>query len=105
MRIDNKSYKTIWFNEDSSVGIIDQTKLPHSLDIISLHKLEDIITAIKTMQVRGAPLIGGAAEFGIVLAMKDDPSDKNLIEYSKRLIATRPTAVNLKSSVTLKFKV
>ena len=58
MKINNKTYKTIWFNEDNSVGIIDQTKLPHSLDIISLHNLEEIITAIKTMQVRGAPLIG-----------------------------------------------
>ena len=101
MRIDDKSYKTIWFNEDNSVGIIDQTKLPHSLNIISLYNLEEIITAINTMQVRGAPLIGGAAAYGIVLAMKDDPSDKNLIESSKRLIATRPTAINLKSSISI----
>ena len=101
MKINNKTYKTIWFNEDNSVGIIDQTKLPHSLDIISLHNLEEIITAIKTMQVRGAPLIGGAAAFGIVLAMKNDSSDQNLIEASQRLIASRPTAVNLKSSVII----
>jgi len=101
MKINNKSYKTIWFNTNSSVGIIDQTKLPHSLDIVSLHNLEEIITAIKTMMVRGAPLIGGAAAFGIVLAMKDDPSDQNLLDASKKLISSRPTAVNLKSSIII----
>ena len=104
MKINNKNYKTIWFNKDNSVGIIDQTKLPHSLDIISLHSLEEIINAISTMQVRGAPLIGGAAAFGIVLAMKDNPSDQNLINASKRLIASRPTAVNLKSSIDIMNK-
>ena len=64
MKINNKNYKTIWFNEkDISVGIIDQTKLPHSLEIVSLKNLSDVIHAINIMQVRGAPLIGGAAAY------------------------------------------
>jgi methylthioribose-1-phosphate isomerase len=100
MKINNKNYKTIWFNEkDISVGIIDQTKLPHSLEIVSLKNLSDVIHAINIMQVRGAPLIGGAAAYGIFLAMKDNPSDDNLALASKKLIESRPTAVNLKSSV------
>ncbi len=87
MKINDKNYKTIWFNEtDNSVEIIDQTKLPHSLNIISLKNLTDVVIAIKTMQVRGAPLIGGAAAYGIVLAMKEDPTDDNLNNASKRLI-------------------
>ena len=102
MKINNKSYKTIWFNEtDKSVEIIDQTKLPHSLNIISLKNLTDVVIAIKTMQVRGAPLIGGAAAYGIVLAMKEDSTDDNLANASKRLVESRPTAVNLKSSIML----
>ena len=102
MKINDKSYKTIWFNEkDKFVEIIDQTKLPHSLNIISLKNLTDVIIAIKTMQVRGAPLIGGAAAYGIVLAMKEDPTDDNLINASKKLIESRPTAVNLKSSIVI----
>jgi methylthioribose-1-phosphate isomerase len=102
MKINDKSYKTIWFNEtDKSVEIIDQTKLPHSLNIISLKNLTDVIIAIKTMQVRGAPLIGGAAAYGIVLAMKEDPTDDNLTNASKKLIESRPTAVNLKSSIVI----
>ena len=69
-----------WVNEtDKSVEIIDQTKLPHSLDIISLKNLTDVVIAIKIMQVRGAPLIGGTAAYGIVLAMKEDPTNDNLI--------------------------
>ena len=87
MKINNKNYKTIWFNEkDISVGIIDQTKLPHSLEIISLKIFSDVIQAIKIMQVRGAPLIGGAAAYGIFLAMKDNPSDDNLALSSKIFI-------------------
>ena len=102
MKINDKSYKTIWFNErNKSVEIIDQTKLPHSLNIISLKNLTDVIIAIKTMQVRGAPLIGGAAAYGIVLAMKEDPTDDNLTNASKKLIESRPTAVNLKSSIVI----
>jgi methylthioribose-1-phosphate isomerase len=102
MKINDKSYKTIWFNErNKSVEIIDQTKLPHSLNIISLKNLTDVIIAIKTMQVRGAPLIGGAAAYGIVLAMKEDPTDDNLANASKKLIESRPTAVNLKSSIVI----
>ena len=81
MKINNKNYKTIWFNEkEKFVEIIDQTKLPHSLNIIPLKTLADVIIAIKTMQVRGAPLIGGTAAYGLVMAMKEDPTNDNLIK-------------------------
>ena len=102
MKINNKNYKTIWFNEkEKFVEIIDQTKLPHSLNIIPLKTLTDVIIAIKTMQVRGAPLIGGTAAYGLVMAMKEDPTDANLYAASQGLLASRPTAVNLKSSVII----
>ena len=90
MKINNKNYKTIWFNEkDNFVEIIDQTKLPHSLNIVPLKTLADVIKAITTMQVRGAPLIGGAAAYGFVMAMKEDPTDANLSVASERLLASR----------------
>ena len=100
MKIKNKNYKTIWFNHKSEcVEIIDQTRLPHSLNVVDLKNLDDVIKAIKIMQVRGAPLIGGAAAFGLVMAMKSDPSNENLRDASKELISARPTAVNLRSAV------
>ena len=73
MKIENKEYRTIWF-EDSIVKIIDQTKLPHQFIIKDLKTVEDAIKAIKIMEVRGAPLIGGTAAYGIVLAVKEDKS-------------------------------
>ena len=90
MKINNKNYKTIWFNEkDNFVEIIDQTKLPYSLNIAPLKTLADVIIAITTMQVRGAPLIGGTAAYGFVMAMKEDPTDANLSVASERLLASR----------------
>ena len=71
MKIENKEYKTIWFDEAYQlVRIIDQTKLPHQFIIKDLSTVKDAINAIKTMEVRGAPLIGGTAAYGIVLAIK-----------------------------------
>tara|TARA_E500000331_G_scaffold295684_2_gene294029 strand:+ start:2008 stop:3105 length:1098 start_codon:yes stop_codon:yes gene_type:complete len=102
MRIAGKNYKTIWFNEKNNlVQIIDQTKLPHSFEIITLSNIDDAVKAIKDMKVRGAPLIGGAAAYGIYLAMKENPSDEYLKISSDKLIDSRPTAVNLKSAIDI----
>src|SRR5262249_17130004 len=76
MRVNGKPYRTIWLADDGrTVRIIDQTLLPHRFEIVDLRDLADAATAIKTMQVRGAPLIGAAAAYGICLAMAADPSD------------------------------
>ena len=73
MKIENKEYKTIWFDETSqTVKIIDQTKLPHKFTIKDLKTVKDSVNAIKSMEVRGAPLIGGTAAYGIVLAIKEN---------------------------------
>ena len=100
MKIENKEYRTIWFDESSqSVKIIDQTKLPHQFTIKELKTVKDVINAIKTMEVRGAPLIGGAAAYGIVLAIKENNDPIFIKKSSKDLIQSRPTAINLKWAV------
>ena len=97
MRVSGKSYRTIWVADDGrSVDIIDQTRLPHRFTIITLRTLDDAAEAIKTMQVRGAPLIGAAAAYGVCLAMATDASDDALDRAHDILLATRPTAVNLR---------
>ena len=100
MKIKGKNYRTIWFDEKKSeVNIIDQTKLPHKLVIKRLNNFDESVNAIKTMEVRGAPLIGGTAAYGITLAIKADPSNENLRQVSSKLLEARPTAVNLKWAV------
>ena len=97
MNIDGKPYRTIWLGRDgASVEIIDQTKLPFALDIVTLRTLDDAARAISIMQVRGAPLIGATAAYGVALAMKEDASDETLASACETLAATRPTAVNLR---------
>lgn len=97
MRVNGKSYRTIWVADDGrSVDIIDQTRLPHRFTVITLHTLEDAAHAIKSMQVRGAPLIGAAAAYGVCLAITTDASDDALDRSHDILLATRPTAVNLR---------
>jgi methylthioribose-1-phosphate isomerase len=97
MKIDGKPTRTIWLEADGwSVGVIDQTQLPHRFATLRLQTLDDAARAIKTMIVRGAPLIGATAAYGVALAMRADPSDQNLERTSAALIATRPTAINLK---------
>ena len=72
MHINGKAFRTIWFDEkDQTVKIIDQTKLPHKFEVKNLITVKDAINAIKTMEVRGAPLIGATAAYGIVLAMRE----------------------------------
>jgi methylthioribose-1-phosphate isomerase len=97
MNVDGKKYRTIWLAEDGgSVEIIDQTKFPYAFEIAKLHTMEDAARAIRVMQVRGAPLIGATAAYGVALAMRADPSDANLDAAWERLLETRPTAVNLR---------
>ena len=96
MKIDGTHYRTIWVNEDGwSVEIIDQTKLPFSFETVTLKTVDDAARAIKDMLVRGAPLIGATAAYGVCLAMRDDASDAGLEEAIAMLGTTRPTAVNL----------
>jgi methylthioribose-1-phosphate isomerase len=96
MRVGEKHYRAIWLAEDGrSVAIIDQTKLPHEFEIATLATLEDAARAIETMQVRGAPLIGATAAYGMCLALKTDASDEALELAHERLRRTRPTAINL----------
>jgi methylthioribose-1-phosphate isomerase len=97
MNINGKPYRTIWLGDDgASVEIIDQTKLPFALETVPLKTLEDAAHAISTMQVRGAPLIGATAAYGVALALRADPSDAGLERACEMLAATRPTAVNLR---------
>jgi len=97
MNINGKHYRTIWLNSDGwSVEIIDQTKLPFAFETVTLKSLEDAAQAISTMQVRGAPLIGATAAYGVALALRDDASDEALERASAALAATRRTAINLR---------
>jgi len=97
MKIDGKHYRTIWLAPDGwSVEIIDQTLLPHRVETVRLSSVGEAARAIKIMQVRGAPLIGVAAAYGLSLALREDPSDGNLAAGIDFLNAQRPTAVNLR---------
>ena len=95
MRINEKIYKTIWYQKaEDCVFIIDQTKLPFETIITKLFCLDDVLKAINTMQVRGAPLIGATAAFGLYLAYKDTPSEANLIDAANKIKNTRPINTN-----------
>src|SRR5689334_23221617 len=97
MNVRGRAMRTIWAAADGrTVEIIDQTRLPHELVIVGLETLDDAARAIATMQVRGAPLIGAAAAYGVALAIAEDPSDRGLAAGMSKLAATRPTAVNLR---------
>ena len=96
MKVDNKSFTSIWIDNQKKVWIIDQTKIPFQFNTLELSNIDDFIFAIKFMQVRGAPLIGITAAYGIYIAMQYDTSDQNLMKAAKTLLATRPTAINLK---------
>jgi methylthioribose-1-phosphate isomerase len=97
MKIDGKDTRSIWVEGDgASVGVIDQTLLPHRFGTLRLTTLDDAARAILTMQVRGAPLIGATAAYGVWLALRSDASDASLERAYATLLATRPTAINLK---------
>ena len=98
MKIESKEYRTIWF-ENNIVKIIDQTKLPHQFIIKDLKTINDAVNAIKVMEVRGAPLIGATAAFGLVLAILENNDQSFLKKSAESLISARPTAINLKWAV------
>ncbi|HTX04341.1 MAG TPA: S-methyl-5-thioribose-1-phosphate isomerase [Steroidobacteraceae bacterium] len=95
MKIAGTPYRTIWPLDSGAVRVIDQSRLPFELVTLDLSTLEDAARAIKTMVVRGAPLIGATAAYGLALALRTDPSDRRIEEAARVLQATRPTAVNL----------
>jgi methylthioribose-1-phosphate isomerase len=97
MKVDGKTMRTIWLEPDGwSVGVIDQTALPHRLSIVKLTSLEETAHAISAMVIRGAPLIGATAAYGMALALHADASDEAMERAYATLHATRPTAINLK---------
>ncbi len=97
MLVNGTPYRTIWLAADGeTVEIIDQTLLPHQFQVARLRSLADAARAIREMQVRGAPLIGAAAAYGLCLALREDAGDAGLARGCETLLATRPTAVNLR---------
>ena len=103
MKIEGKEYRTIWL-ENNEVRIIDQTQLPHKFTIKSLKTVKEAINAIKKMEVRGAPLIGATAAYGLVLSIIEKNDLSFLKKSSEDLISSRPTAINLKWSVDRMMK-
>ncbi|MCB9726339.1 MAG: S-methyl-5-thioribose-1-phosphate isomerase [Spirochaetaceae bacterium] len=100
MRVSGRHFRSIWLDESSGVlRIIDQTRLPHAFELRTLPDLPAVVEAIRTMRVRGAPLIGAAAAHGLALALAVDPSDASLAQARRELQATRPTAVNLRWAI------
>lgn len=97
MQIDGKHWRTIWYDEaNASVCVIDQTKLPFVFEVVQLREMSEAAHAIQSMIVRGAPLIGATAAYGVALAMREDAGNDSLREAISELAATRPTAVNLR---------
>ncbi|MDM9625062.1 S-methyl-5-thioribose-1-phosphate isomerase [Rhizobium sp. S152] len=97
MKVGERHYHTIWLNEDGrSVDIIDQRWLPHEFRVVTLKNVEDVAVAIRDMWVRGAPLIGVTAAYGVALAIASDSSDASLDTVWETLHETRPTAINLR---------
>ena len=103
MNINGKAFRTIWF-DNNIVKIIDQTKLPHQFIIKELKSVKDTILAIKNMEVRGAPLIGATASYGLVLSIIEKNDQSFLKKSSEDLIKSRPTAINLKWAVDRMMK-
>ncbi len=102
MNVDGQPYRTIWLGDDrASVCVIDQTRLPHRFEVVRWRGVEAAAAGIRTMVVRGAPLIGAAAAYGMALAMQEDSRDENLRLAYDTLLRTRPTAVNLRWALDL----
>src|ERR1700694_3209681 len=97
MKVDGKHFRSIWLEPDGwSVSAIDQRRLPHEFVVARLTDCDAAADAIRSVLVRGAPLIGATAAYGMALAMRVDASDAALDQACKTLMATRPTAINLK---------
>jgi methylthioribose-1-phosphate isomerase len=102
MRVAGTPYRTIWLASDGwAVEVIDQTRLPHEFERVRLETVDHAARAIRDMVVRGAPLIGATAAYGIALALRRDPADRSLDAAARTLRATRPTAVNLARAITV----
>lgn len=100
MHINGTPYRSIWHDNNSDAAcIFDQTLLPHQLKVLELNSLGDVCHAISSMQVRGAPLIGACAAYGMYFALRTDPSDAHQLSAAEQLVATRPTAINLRWAV------
>src|SRR6478735_5025365 len=100
MKVDGRHFSSIWLEPDGwSVSAIDQRSLPHDFVVVRLTTCEAAADAIRSMLVRGAPLIGATAAFGVALAMRADAADSALDQACKALMATRPTAINLKWAI------
>ena len=100
MKVNGTHYRSIWYDHElSKVKIIDQRWLPHDFKIVELETLQSFATAIKDMWVRGAPLIGATAAYGVAIALENDASDGGLKKAYETLIKTRPTAINLRWSL------
>ena len=96
MKVEETAYRTIWLADDGwRIRIIDQTRLPHEFVILDLETVDQVAEAIKSMRVRGAPLIGATAAYGVAVAMQHSPKTDNLESSIELLASTRPTAVNL----------
>jgi len=96
MKINGKHYRSVWPIGEDAFGIIDQTKLPHAFETLTLRSADDAARAINSMQTRGAPLIGVVGAYGLALEMRRDPSDEHLTRVHDMLAETRPTAINLR---------
>src|SRR6202000_1559012 len=96
MKINGTHYRSVWPIGEDAFGIIDQTRLPHEFVTLELRSADDAAVAIKTMQTRGAPLIGAVAAYGLALAVRQDASDDAINHMVEMLAETRPTAINLK---------
>ena len=101
MKVDGVAYRSVWVDASDgwSVRIFDQTKLPWTLDILRLTERDQVAHAIKSMQVRGAPLIGAVAAYGLCLALRHDPSSDAMERDAALLADTRPTAINLRWAI------
>ena len=96
MKINGTHYRSVWPIGEDAFGIIDQAKLPHEFETMTLHSADDAARVINSMQTRGAPLIGVVGVYGLALEMRRDPSDENLTRVHDMLAQTRPTAINLR---------
>ncbi|MGH8629696.1 MAG: S-methyl-5-thioribose-1-phosphate isomerase, partial [Burkholderiales bacterium] len=103
MKVAGVPYRSVW-RDGERVGIIDQTRLPHEFHTLRLARVDQVAHAIRTMQVRGAPLIGAVAAHGFALAMRADPADRALETTAELLAHTRPTAVNLRWAIERMIK-
>jgi len=96
MKIGGKHYRSVWPIGEDAFGIIDQAKLPHAFQTMTLRSADDAAAVINSMQTRGAPLIGVVGAYGLALEMRRDASDENLSRVHDMLAQTRPTAINLR---------